>query len=185
MTIRFASDGRDSLLRTEQVIPRPLGAVFPFFADAHNLERLTPPNLRFRILTPGPIEMRTGTLIDYRVSLRGVPMRWRTRISEWDPPHRFEDTQLRGPYALWVHSHVFEPHPDGTLMTDLVRYRAPLGPLGRVTDALIIRRDLRRIFAYRRRAVEAAFPSRDAFPSGPACRASEPLQTEYAADLGS
>ncbi len=139
------------LLEAEQVVPRIRDEVFPFFADASNLETLTPPWLGFRILTPRPILMRPGTIIDYRISLRGIPMRWRTLISTWEPPYRFVDEQLRGPYARWVHEHTFDEVPGGTLCRDRVSYALPVGgQLGRWAHTLFVRRDLERIFAYRR-----------------------------------
>lgn len=137
---------RIDVLAWEQHLPVPRDQLFPFFADASNLEKLTPPFLRFRILTPPPVEMRVGTVIDYELRLYGVPFRWRTMITEWDPPHRFVDEQLRGPYRLWRHEHRFEPHGDGTRVIDRVEYR-PLG--GRLTNRLFVERDVRRIFAHR------------------------------------
>jgi len=96
--------------------------VFPFFAEARNLETLTPPWLKFEVLTPAPIVMRPGTLIDYRIRVHGLPIRWRTEITAWDPPHRFVDVQLHGPYTLWHHTHTFEERDGGTLCLDHVRY---------------------------------------------------------------
>lgn len=142
-------------VREHRIVRRQLleGApeeVFPFFADARNLERITPPLLRFRVLTPAPIEVREGTLIDYRLRVHGVPVRWRTLIAAWDPPHRFVDVQLRGPYALWHHTHEFAPADGGrTLMTDTIRYAVGAGVLGRIAHALVVRRDVERIFAHR------------------------------------
>lgn len=135
--------------------PRP--RVFPFFADAQNLESITPPWLRFRILTPLPIAMAEGTLIDYRLRLHAVPFGWRTEIAVWQPPERFVDRQLAGPYRSWVHEHLFEPTPTGTLVTDRVRYR-PRG--GRLAQALFVGRDVRRIFAFRQAALLARFGGR-------------------------
>ncbi len=133
-------------LERRQVLPRPQGEVFRFFADPRNLERMTPPMLRFRILTPDPIVMRVGTLIDYRLRIHGVPVRWRTEITAWDPPHRFEDTQIRGPYRLWVHEHRFQAQGDETIATDRVRYAVPGGPL---VHRLLVAGDVARIFDYR------------------------------------
>jgi len=126
--------------------------VFPFFSAAENLERITPPELRFRIITELPIDMDRGTLIDYGLRLEGVPFRWRTEISEWDPPWSFTDRQLKGPYHTWIHRHTFEPVEGGTLMTDRVDYRLPLWPLGEVALPLV-RRRIERIFAFRREAI--------------------------------
>lgn len=141
-------------LTAEQLLPRRLAEVFPFFAEARNLERLTPPWLRFEVLTPGPIDMKAGALIDYRLRWRGVPLRWRTEIEVWEPPLRFVDRQLRGPYLLWRHEHRFVERDGRTLATDRVDYAAPGG---RTVHRLIVDRDVQRIFAYRRRALEAIF----------------------------
>lgn len=126
---------------------------FDFYGDALNLEPLTPPWLHFEVTSPMPIEMGAGTLLDYRLRLHGVPIRWRTRIDVWEPPHRFVDSQVRGPYALWEHTHTFEPEGEDTVIRDRVRYAIPYGPLGSLADALFVRRDLARIFDYRQRAV--------------------------------
>ena len=141
------------VLRAAQAISVSRDALFPFFADARNLARITPPEMGFDILTAGPITMGEGTLIDYRIRLWGMPLRWRTVIERWDPPHAFVDRQLRGPYAEWVHTHRFTERSDGgTLMEDEVRFRLPFGPLG-VLGAPLVRRQLRRIFAYRRAVI--------------------------------
>jgi ligand-binding SRPBCC domain-containing protein len=141
------------LLDREQLIARPRQEVFAFFADAHNLEALTPPWLHFGVRTPRPIAMEAGTLIAYRMRLHGVPVRWLTRIEEWQPGEHFVDRQLRGPYRLWHHTHTFEDAAAGTLMRDRVRYALPLGPLGKAAHAALVRRDLARIFDFRRDAV--------------------------------
>jgi ligand-binding SRPBCC domain-containing protein len=134
-------------LRREQVLPGPPEAVFPFFAEARNLESITPPFLGFRVLRAD--EMRVGALIEYRLTLHGVPIKWLTRIDEWVPGERFVDSQLHGPYALWHHTHEFSAHGEDTLMRDTVRYALPFGPLGEVAHRLFVRRDLERIFDYR------------------------------------
>ena len=137
--------------RLELDLPRT--EVFAFFADAANLERITPPELGFNIISPQPIEIERGSLIDYRLSLHGIPMNWRTEISVWDPPFEFVDQQLRGPYAQWIHRHTFtELAPDKTLIEDEVRYRLPLEPLGDVAH-FIVRRQLEHIFDYRQKVV--------------------------------
>jgi ligand-binding SRPBCC domain-containing protein len=127
------------LLRREQFIAHPVERVFSFFSDARNLERITPPWLRFEVLTAGPIELRAGALIQYRIGWGMIPLRWTTEIVEWCSPHRFMDVQLRGPYRLWQHTHRFEPVEGGTRMTDEVEYALPLGPLGRLAHALKVR----------------------------------------------
>jgi ligand-binding SRPBCC domain-containing protein len=140
-------------LERTTVVQRPLDEVFAFFADATNLEALTPSFLRFRILTPTPIEMRPGAHIDYALSLFGIPLRWRTRIAEWEPGARFVDEQERGPYALWRHTHTFEARGDATLVGDVVEYAVPLGPVGALAAALFVRRALDRIFDFRQHAI--------------------------------
>ena len=140
-------------LERSQVLPLPVNQVFDFFADAANLEAITPPWLRFRILTRQPIAMGEGTLIDYRLSLHGLPLRWRTEIVVWEPGRRFVDRQLTGPYRFWEHTHTFEQHEDGTLMRDTVLYRLPLGRLGTLANRAIVESDLRRIFDHRRDAI--------------------------------
>jgi ligand-binding SRPBCC domain-containing protein len=141
------------VLERSQVIHRPVDEVFPFFARAANLEKITPPWLRFEMVGPEPAQMRTGTRLEYLLHIHGVPLRWISRIDAWEPGRGFVDRQLRGPYALWEHTHEVEPHPDGTLSRDRVRYALPLGPLGEIAHRLLVRRDLERIFEYRREAV--------------------------------
>jgi hypothetical protein len=137
------------VLEREQWLAAPLDRVFAFFSDAGNLEAITPPWLRFRILTPRPIPMHTDARIEYRLQLAGVPLSWHTRIARWDPPHGFVDVQESGPYALWEHTHRFAPCGDGVLMQDVVRYALPLGPLGGAAHVLAVRAALAAIFDYR------------------------------------
>lgn len=142
------TDKGDRSLETVTVLPQPVDEVFAFFANAENLEQITPPELAFQILTPTPIDIGEGTIIDYRLRLFGVPFRWRTRIVQWQPNERFVDEQIRGPYALWRHSHTFTGCSDGTRMTDRVEYRLPLQRAGSLALPLV-RRQLDRIFRYR------------------------------------
>jgi hypothetical protein len=159
--------GTAHVLERAQLVPRPRGEVWAFFADPANLEAITPDFLRFRILTPD-VPMAPGALLDYRLSLFGVPFSWRTRIEEVVPGARFVDVQLVGPYRRWRHLHRFEDAPGGTLVRDRVEYELPLGPLGGAAHALFVRRALARIFDHRVRAVEAilsgAVTSRPAAP---------------------
>ena len=141
----------------EQFIPQPLDRVWDFFSNAENLERLTPGFLNFSILTPTPITMYAGTLIDYRIKLFGVPMKWRTEIKQWEPGANFVDQQLSGPYRLWHHQHTFEAVDGGTKMVDRVDYALPLGFLGRLAHVLFVKRTLACIFRYRYEAVDSIF----------------------------
>ncbi|MEO7318623.1 MAG: SRPBCC family protein [Chthoniobacteraceae bacterium] len=141
-------------LRYELWLPRPLDEVFAFFADAANLKALTPLWMHFHILTPRPIEMRTGTLIDYRLRVRGLPLRWRSEITAWEPPHRFVDEQRRGPYRLWHHEHTFEPRDGGTLCRDAVRYAVPFDFLA---PRFLVRPDIESIFDFRQRKLGELF----------------------------
>ena len=137
-------------LERKQIIPRSRSETFAFFSDAFNLERITPPFLRFRIVTPAPIKMEAGAVIDYRLALFGAPVYWRTVIESWTPEESFVDSQTKGPYALWRHTHSFEEKgPLQTLMRDLVEYGIPYGALGRIAHALFIERWLKKIFDYR------------------------------------
>jgi ligand-binding SRPBCC domain-containing protein len=136
----------------EQTVAHPLAETFEFFAEPGNLERITPPWLSFRILTE-PARMAVGTVISYRLTLHRVPLRWTARIEAWDPPGRFVDLQVSGPYALWEHTHSFEAVEGGTRIGDRVRYRQRLGPLGAAADRLFARRDIERIFDHRARVI--------------------------------
>jgi ligand-binding SRPBCC domain-containing protein len=143
-------------LRREQVLDGTPDELFAFFADAFNLEALTPPLLRFRVVTPAPIDMGVGAFIQYRLRLHGVPVGWKTLIQAWEPPHRFVDVQVSGPYALWHHTHELTPVGDGqTLMRDTVRYAVGFGPLGEIANRLLVRRDVEAIFDFRAREIPA------------------------------
>lgn len=136
-------------------LPRPRKEVFEFFANALNLEEITPSWLKFRVVTPKPIYMQQGTEIEYRLRIRGIPVRWQSRITVWDPPHRFVDEQIRGPYRVWIHEHGFTEKARGTLCEDSVQY-APLG--GALINKLFVERDIRKIFAYRSERLQKSFP---------------------------
>jgi len=142
------------IFESELQLARPVSEVFPFFADARNLQALTPDWLNFEVLTPGPVELRVGALIDYRLRVHGLPLRWRTHIKVWEPPRRFVDEQLRGPYRQWVHEHTFTERNGGTLARDVVHYAVPGGAL---VNRLFVRRDVERIFAFRREQLLARF----------------------------
>lgn len=150
VTIRTIRGGFE--LHTSMRVSRPLEQVFAFFSDPHNLERITPPFLHFRILTPeSTLEMREGLLIDYALRIRGLPVRWRSEISRWDPPHLFVDTQVRGPYRKWIHEHRFTSVGDSTLVEDRVEYSV-LG--GKFVHRFFVQRDLEKIFSYRVRVLD-------------------------------
>jgi uncharacterized protein (TIGR01777 family) len=148
---------RGEALVFEQWVPRPPAEVFPFFGDPRNLERLTPASVRLRVLGTSTPAIGVGTCIDYRLALHGLPLRWRSRIDEWEPGHGFVDSQVRGPYAWWRHTHTFEAYEGGTVLRDEVRYTLPLGALGTLVLGRRVERDLREIFAFRRRAIAALF----------------------------
>lgn len=143
-------------------LPAERDYLFDFFSRAENLQLVTPGWLNFRVLTPLPVEMKLGALFDYRIRLYGVSLTWRTKITAWEPPHRFEDTQLAGPYRVWVHEHLFEPENGGTRMTDRVRYRSRGGPLEPLVDSLFVRSRLEKIFAFREEAFRQLFTQQQA-----------------------
>jgi ligand-binding SRPBCC domain-containing protein len=136
-------------------LPHPLEKVFAFFADAGNLETLTPPWLRFKILTPLPIHMHAGALIEYRLHLHSIPLRWQSEITAWEPPRRFVDEQRHGPYRQWIHEHTFNERDGGSEVRDFVAYSVPGG---RLVDFLFVRQDVRRIFEFRARKLRVLFP---------------------------
>jgi ligand-binding SRPBCC domain-containing protein len=140
--------------QSELWLPLPPEELFPFFADAANLEAITPPWMHFYIVTPPPIEMRKGALIDYKLRVRGIPLRWRTRINVWQPAHCFVDEQIRGPYRQWIHEHRFEAHDGGTLARDVVRYAVPFDFL---THRWLVRPDIESIFRFRAEALRKRF----------------------------
>lgn len=145
------------ILKKEQVVPRPVNEVFTFFEKPENLARITPPRLGFRIVTPSPIVMRSGARFEYTIRVMGVRIRWTSLISEYEPPFRFVDEQVRGPYAYWHHTHTFVEVEGGTLVGDEVRYALPLGVLGSLARRLAVRRQLEDIFSYRARVIDEMF----------------------------
>ncbi len=151
--ISIALRGRYHSLSSEQWVPAGTEDCFAFFSDAANLESLTPAFLHFRILTPLPIEMRAAALIEYQLSLLGLPLRWITRIEDWQPGRGFTDVQLRGPYAQWVHRHAFAPAEGGTCVRDEIEYTLPFAPLSDPVHALFVGPRLHQIFSYRRDAI--------------------------------
>jgi ligand-binding SRPBCC domain-containing protein len=148
--------------RAELWLPQPRPVVFAFFAEARNLEAITPPWLNFEVLTPAPIALRPGARIDYRLRLHGIPFRWQTEITAWEPPCRFIDSQRKGPYRRWVHTHTFTERDGGTWCTDDVSYAVPGGAL---IERLFVRRDVERIFAFRAAALRRRFGARDGAPN--------------------
>lgn len=148
----------EHVFESQTILPVPREEVFPFFSDATNLARLTPASLGFQIRSPQPIQMEEGTLIDYTIKLHGLPMRWRTKITQWNPPIEFIDEQLKGPYRTWIHHHIFEDAADGqTLMRDRVRYSLPFPPFGQIALPFV-RAEIDRIFSYREKILEEIFP---------------------------
>ena len=142
------------LFKTQQTLEKPLTEVFEFFSNAHNLAEITPPWLHFEVLTPAPIEMTVGTRIDYRLKLRGFPIRWQSEITEWNPPHFFADEQRRGPYRLWRHTHTFDEVKEGVVVGDTVEY-AVWG--NELIGKLFVRPDIEKIFAYRAEQLNGIF----------------------------
>lgn len=145
------------MLSFEQQVSRPLPEVFGFFSRAENLEVLTPPWLNFKILEVKPEPIRQGTLINYSLRLHGIPLRWTSEIVEWEPPHRFVDLQLRGPYKQWRHEHCFEARDGGTLISDTITLALPLGALGRLVYKIKVRSDVEEIFIFRKEKIRALF----------------------------
>lgn len=147
----------EHILERKQIIKCPRQEVFDFFADAQNLERITPPELNFHIITPPPIEIKKGALIDYNLKLRGIPITWKTEITQWNPPCSFVDTALKSPYKQWIHLHSFAEGENGeTVMTDYVRYRLPLEPVGDLAN-WYVKNELAYIFDYRYEVIEEIF----------------------------
>ena len=151
-------------INATQTLPRPIEEVFPFFTDAFNLERLTPSFLGFKVLTPKPIKMQSGTVINYTLKIHHIPIRWKTTIQNWDPPHTFVDNQDKGPYTLWHHTHTFTPTDDGnsTLCEDTVLYKPKGGILAPIVNKLFVQRDVKNIFEFRFQQLESIFPPQEA-----------------------
>jgi len=145
------------IFESKLVIDKPIYEVFEFFCKAENLQKLTPPTLNFKILTELPIEMKKGSRIDNRIKLYGVPVKWKTEITKWDPPFEFEDTQLKGPYKLWKHRHIFKDLGDKTEMTDIVEYNPKGFPFNTILDKLIVKKEIEKIFNYRTEKINQYF----------------------------
>lgn len=147
------------ILKRDITVPHELDAVFAFFSRPENLQTITPPWMKMTVLTPSPVPMHVGAIIDYAIKLNGLPLRWTTAISEYEPPHRFVDVQLKGPYSLWHHTHRFEAIEEGTRIIDEVHYLLPFGPLGAFVNSLKVKKDLRTIFDYRTQVIQEQFPA--------------------------
>ena len=145
------------ILKAECILPRPVEEVFPFFSDAYNLEKLTPSFLKFNVMTPSPIDMKVGQIIDYKLRVRGLPLRWQSEITAWEPPYRFIDEARRSPYTHWHHEHCFEECPEGTRATDVVHYGVPGWVLQPLIHTLFVRRDVEKIFNYRQEVLKEMF----------------------------
>ena len=145
---------KDHILEKTTFINQPLDKVFDFFSKAENLNKITPPELSFKIITPLPIKMQKGTLIDYKIKVEGIPMLWRTEISDWNPPYYFIDSQLKGPYVKWVHEHHFESVDNGTKMTDKVTFRSPGWIFEPIIHYLIVKNKVEKIFEYREKILK-------------------------------
>jgi ligand-binding SRPBCC domain-containing protein len=145
------------ILERTQILARPREEVFDFFADAANLERITPPELNFHITTPRPIDIKKGALIEYKLKLHCIPITWKTEITQWNPPFDFVDSALKSPYKQWIHLHTFDENERGeTIMKDIVRYRLPFEPLGDI-GLFIVKKELNYIFNYRFKVIEEIF----------------------------
>lgn len=151
---------KSHFIKTTTVIQRPLEEVFTFFSKAENLNEITPPDLQFKIITPLPIEMHKGTLIDYKIKLNGIPMKWRTLISAWEPPYRFVDEQLKGPYVKWIHEHRFEARGNETIMYDTVEFLSPGWILEPIVNAIFVQHKVEGIFKYREQRMQQLFPKK-------------------------
>ena len=149
------------VFRKQHSIARPIDDLFNFFKQPDNLEKITPSSVGFTILTPRPIKMQVGTVLDYTIRLIGLPVRWTTMISEYDPPHRFIDVAIRGPYSFWHHTHTFEENDQGTIMTDEVNYSLPFGIFGRLAHFLWVKRQLKYIFDYRMNVISDLMENAD------------------------
>ena len=141
-------------LYKKQIINKPIKQVFYFFSRPENLELITPDYLNFKIKTPLPIKMEVGRKIDYKIKFRGIPLKWRSEISVYNPPFIFIDEQIRGPYAFWEHTHRFEEYNSNTIIEDIVIYKLPLGIIGKLTNHLFVKSDLDDIFEYRQKMIE-------------------------------
>jgi len=145
----------------EQFVPRPRAEVFEFFSAETNLETLTPPWLNFKVIGKSTPQIQAGTLIDYRLKIYGIPIKWRTLIEVWKPGECFVDSQLRGPYRKWHHTHTFQDAPGGTLMSDRVIYQMHMGRAGDIAAGWKVRRDVNGIFAFRRQKIGELFGTRN------------------------
>ncbi len=145
------------VLIKDTTINRPLNEVFDFFSKVENLNSITPPDMHFKILSPLPIHIQKGTLIDYKIKVNGIPFKWKTEISEWEPPYRFIDKQLNGPYNTWIHEHIFEERNGVTHMRDIVHFRSPGWILEPLINKLFIEKKVRAIFNYREEKLKELF----------------------------
>ncbi len=146
-------------IKRRQFIAKPLQEVFQFFSTPENLSLITPPNLGFEILTPSPIVMKEGTLVDYTILVMGIRQRWTTLISEFVPMHHFVDVQLKGPYSYWHHKHGFVETDDGTIIEDEIRYVMPFGVFGEMAHTMFVKKQIKGIFDHREKVIEGLFPT--------------------------